>query len=365
GPRSARPLPPPTPGGRPPPAAGPGGTLLVVAPRAPGAELLALAGRHGLRLRPLTADDDLDALVEEVDPAAVAWDTAAAGPGAWPSAQHLHDHPRLRHTPFLLLGAEGQDLSRTLRALRPAGLRQPVIAVAASERSRKECVRLVAAALPDHPLRLAPDGTTALALVAEEPPALLLLERTLPDMHALDVVDHLHHGGEGAPCAVVVLSDQGFTPADARRAGPHRALLLLDHAVLGAEGAAALLGRTAREHASCAARSPTPVNAALVFLYEHYRHRISRWQIAEAAGVSADHLGRLFHQRYGVTVWEYLTRLRVQRAGIRLRHSGDSISSVARAVGFRDRAYFSRVFRRVTGEAPHAFRSRGPEEHAD
>ncbi|MEE1802085.1 substrate-binding domain-containing protein [Streptomyces sp. JV176] len=361
--RLALELPLPTPAGRPPPAtAEPGGTLLVVAPRAPGAELLGLAGRHGLRLRPLTADDDIDALVEAVAPVAVAWDTAAAGPGAWPSAQHLHDHPRLRHTPFLLLGAEGQDLSRTLRALRPAGLRQPVIAVAASERSRKECGRLVAAALPDHPLRIAPDGTTALGLVAEEPPALLLLERTLPDMHALDVVDHLHHGGEGAPCPVVVLSDQGFTPADARRAGPHRALLLLDHAVLGADGAAALLARTVREHPPCPARSRTPVDAALVFLYEHYRHRISRWQIAEAAGVSADHLGRLFHQQYGVTVWEYLTRLRIQRAGIRLRHSGDSINSVARSVGFRDRAYFSRVFRRVTGEAPHAFRSRGPEE---
>ncbi|MEV7085335.1 substrate-binding domain-containing protein [Streptomyces sp. NPDC093085] len=364
-PRFVLDLPLPTPGGHPPVAtAEPGATVLVVTPGEPGPEVRGLAARHGLRLRPLAPDDDLDALidalVEEAAPAAVAWDTAAPGPGGWPAAQHLHDHPRLRRTPFLLLGAEGQDLSRTLRALRPAGLRQPVIAVAASEHSRKECGRLVGAALPDHPLRMAPDGTTVLALVAEEPPALLLLERTLPDMHALDVVDHLHHDSAGAPCPVVVLSDQGFTSADARRAGPHRALLLLDHAVLGPAGAAALLARTARERPPGPARSGAPVNAALVFLYEHYRHRISRWQIAEAAGVSADHLGRLFHEHYGVTVWEYLTRLRIQRAGIRLRHTDDPINSVARSVGFRDRAYFSRVFRRVTGETPHAFRSRRP-----
>ncbi|MGW2262045.1 substrate-binding domain-containing protein [Streptomyces sp. NPDC001780] len=353
-------LPLPTPDGRPGPAARPGDRLLVVAPGPPAPALRDLADQHGLLLCRPTADDGLDALVADAQPAAVAWDAGSAGPDEWPCVQRLHDDPRLRHTPFLLFGAEGPDLSRALRALRPGGPARPVIAAATTERYRKACVRLAAAALPDHPLRIAPDGTTALGLVAEETPALILLERTLPDMHALDVVDHMDHGNGRPPCPVVVLGDRGFSAADARRAEPHRALLLLDHTVLGHEETAALLGRMARERPAGRDRSRAPVHTALVFLHEHYRHRISRWQVAEAAGVSADHLGRLFHRSYGVTVWEYLIRLRVRRAGDRLRLSGDSVHSVARSVGFQDRAYFSRVFRRVTGASPHAYRDSLP-----
>ncbi|MGW0790141.1 substrate-binding domain-containing protein [Streptomyces sp. NPDC002911] len=352
-------LPLPTPGGGPPPASGRGDVLVVVTSRGPAPELSGLAERHGLRLRRLTAGADIGSLIEELAPAAVAWDPSGAGPDEWPGVQHLHDHPRLRHTPFLIYGAEGQDLSRTLRSLRPGTLRGAVIAAAASERSRKDCVRLMSAALPDHPLRIAPDGTTALALVTEEPPVLIILERTLPDMYAFDVVDHMHHGAGPAPCPVVVLSDRGFGTADARRAEPHSALLL-DHTVLGPEKTAALLRLMTGRPPST--RSRAPVNAALVFLYEHYRHRISRWQIAEAAGISADHLSRLFHQQYGLTVWDYLTRLRIQRAGERLRQSGDGIHAVARSVGFHDRAYFSRVFRKITGEPPHVFRTQAPAE---
>ena len=102
-----------------------------------------------------------------------------------------------------------------------------------------------------------------------------------------------------------------------------------------------------------------PVRYALAYLEQHYRHRFSRWQVAQAAGVSEDHLGRLFHRELGLTLWEYLTRLRIQRAKERLASSDDSVQTVARAVGFHDRAYFSRVFRRLTGVAPHAYRDAG------
>ena len=45
-----------------------------------------------------------------------------------------------------------------------------------------------------------------------------------------------------------------------------------------------------------------------------------------------------------------------KRAKERLQRSDDSVQTIARAVGFHDRAYFSRVFRKVTGVAPHAYR---------
>ncbi|GGL62359.1 hypothetical protein GCM10010129_02450 [Streptomyces fumigatiscleroticus] len=334
-----------------------GAALLVVTPGEIAADLRALAAHHGLRVHRPGPEDDAAAPAERHPPAAVVWDARPGRVREWRAVQRLYDRPALRHTPFLLFGAAGSDLRHALRELRPSGPAEPVVVAGRSPDSREALRRLAEAALPDHPARAVADGTAALALVAEEPPRLVVLERSLPDMRAWDVVDRLHDGTGRAPCPAVVAGHQGFTAVDARRARPHPALLVLDLDVFTAREAAALVRRTVRpDGAAPPARTGAAVHEALAFLYEHYREQISRWQVAQAAGVSPDHLGKLFHHRYGLTVWEYLTRLRIRRAAERLRAGDDSIRSVARAVGFRDRAYFSRVFRRVTGTAPHAYR---------
>ncbi|UED85385.1 substrate-binding domain-containing protein [Streptomyces profundus] len=332
----------------------PGRELLVAAPNeaelAP--EIAALARRHRLRPRLPGPDEDLVSLVGAPGPAAVVWD--AAGPGGarhWALVRRLHDHPALRHTPFLLYGqVTGDDLHQALLALRPSELADPVLVVDGSAARRERVRALLTEAMPGRPVRAAADGTAALALLADEPPGLLIVDRALPDMAGFEVVERL----PGVPA--LLLSDRGFTVADARRAEPLPALLLLGRDILDEREVAALLGGMSRRTDPAAQRAAAPVRYALAYLEQHYRHRFSRWQVAQAAGVSEDHLGRLFHRELGLTLWEYLTRLRVQRAKERLRRSDDSVATIARAVGFHDRAYFSRVFRKQTGMAPHAYR---------
>ncbi|WP_328491765.1 substrate-binding domain-containing protein [Streptomyces sp. NBC_00414] len=332
--------------------------LLVVTPGELGADLIEHAARHGLEVcRPDTAHDPMPSVARRT-PGAVVWDALPDRPQEWRAVQRLHDHPALRHTPFVLFGADGTDLPQALRALRPNGFAEPVIVAGGSQESRETLRRLAEAALPDHPARVSTDATTLLALVAEETPRLVVLERALPDLQALDVVDRLHDGSGRALCPVVIADHEGMTAADARRGRQHPALLMLDMDVFAPDEAAALVRELAGQHSRLPPRTRDVLDEALVFLYEHWRRPISRWQVAQAAGVSPDHLGKLFQQRYGLTVWEYLTRLRIRRAAERLRSSNDSVQSVARAVGFRDRAYFSRVFRRVTGAAPHHYREK-------
>ncbi|MFE7033306.1 substrate-binding domain-containing protein [Streptomyces sp. NPDC057621] len=332
--------------------------LLVVTPGELGADISAHAARHGLEVcRPDTAHDPMPSVARRT-PGAVVWDALPDRPQEWRAVQRLHDHPALRHTPFVLFGADGTDLPQALRALRPNGFAEPVIVAGGSQESREALRRLAESALPDHPARVSTDATTLLALVAEETPRLVVLERALPDLQALDVVDRLHDGSGRALCPVVIADHEGMTAADARRGRQHPALLMLDMDVFGPQEAAALVRELAAHGSRLPPRTKDVLDEALVFLYEHWRRPISRWQVAQAAGVSPDHLGKLFQQRYGLTVWEYLTRLRIRRAAERLRSSDDSVQSVARAVGFRDRAYFSRVFRRVTGAAPHHYREK-------
>ncbi|MCK1817752.1 DNA-binding response regulator, partial [Streptomyces sp. XM4011] len=236
---------------------------------------------------------------------------------------------------------------------------RPALIATAAPATREELRRLLTAVLPGRTVRAAADGTTALALLAEDagPPALIVTDRVLPDMDGFDLVDQARDL-TGAPAAtpVLLLSDDGFTAADLRRAEPHPGLVLLGRQVLtAAETAALLTTMTQRTEPA-----PAPVRAALAYLEAHYRQHITRWQVAQAAGTSEDHLGRLFHREIGLTLWEYLTRLRIRRAMARLRTSDDTIQTVARAVGFHDRAYFTRVFRRHTGHTPHAYREGGP-----
>ncbi|MFI1439269.1 substrate-binding domain-containing protein [Streptomyces fructofermentans] len=330
--------------------------LLVVTPGELGADVREHAARHGLEvLRPDAAYDPMPSIVRRT-PGAVVWDALPDRPQEWRAVQRLHDHPALCHTPFVLFGADGTDLPQALRALRPDGFAEPVIVAGGSRESRESLRRLAEAALPDHPARVCADATALLALVAEETPRLVVLERALPDLQALDVVDRLHDGTGRALCPVVIADHEGMTAADARRGRQHPALLMLDMDVFAPHEAAVLVRELAGHDTRLPPRTRDVLDEAMVFLYDHWRRSISRWQVAQAAGVSPDHLGKLFQQRYGLTVWEYLTRLRIRRAAERLRSSDDSVQSVARAVGFRDRAYFSRVFRRVTGAAPHHYR---------
>jgi transcriptional regulator GlxA family with amidase domain len=98
------------------------------------------------------------------------------------------------------------------------------------------------------------------------------------------------------------------------------------------------------------------VKRAVSYLHENYARSLSRWEIASAVGVSDDYLSRVFSRELGVTPWDYLNRYRILRAKDLLRKTSENIGNVALQVGFKDQAYFSRVFRKLAGRAPQAFR---------
>jgi AraC-like DNA-binding protein len=72
--------------------------------------------------------------------------------------------------------------------------------------------------------------------------------------------------------------------------------------------------------------------------------------------MSEDYLSRAFSQELGLSPWEYLNRYRIAQAKELLRHTADSVTVIGRRVGFSDPAYFSRVFRRLVGVSPSAYR---------
>jgi AraC-like DNA-binding protein len=82
--------------------------------------------------------------------------------------------------------------------------------------------------------------------------------------------------------------------------------------------------------------------------------------LASIANVSAAHFIRTFRATFGETPHRYLQRRRVERAMFLLRATGRNVTDICLDVGFSSLGTFSRVFRDIVGEAPTAYRGRGP-----
>lgn len=82
--------------------------------------------------------------------------------------------------------------------------------------------------------------------------------------------------------------------------------------------------------------------------------------IAEHINVNASHLSHQFNQEAGMSIPEYVNRLRMEEAQKLLRGSpSSSIGQIAAAVGMQDVNYFTKVFKRIVGCTPTIYRKRG------
>ena len=77
--------------------------------------------------------------------------------------------------------------------------------------------------------------------------------------------------------------------------------------------------------------------------------------LARAAGVSRSVLADRFAEMVGHPPMQYLALWRMQLAS-RLLLEGEPVAEVAAAVGYESEAAFSRVFKKLVGEAPATWR---------
>ena len=92
-------------------------------------------------------------------------------------------------------------------------------------------------------------------------------------------------------------------------------------------------------------------------LHAEYAHGISIEHLATEAGVHPYDVSRAFRKFHRQTVAEFVQDLRVKQASIDLLQPGIPLSDVALAAGFADQSHLTRIFKRVTGMTPGAFRA--------
>lgn len=81
-------------------------------------------------------------------------------------------------------------------------------------------------------------------------------------------------------------------------------------------------------------------------------------QIAEQMHISKHHLCRVFKDSMGITMIDYLNNIKIKNACYFLEASDKDILEISQLCGFNSSAYFSNVFKRITGSSPLKYRQK-------
>lgn len=98
------------------------------------------------------------------------------------------------------------------------------------------------------------------------------------------------------------------------------------------------------------------VAQAKAYIQGHLGENISRVDIAKRVYLHPDYLSRIFHDRTGITLSDYILQERIRRAKELLEARHMSITEIGEAVGFSNTSYFGKVFQKYVGCAPKDYR---------
>jgi AraC-like DNA-binding protein len=104
------------------------------------------------------------------------------------------------------------------------------------------------------------------------------------------------------------------------------------------------------------AEASDPVAVVRKFVAEHLMEHLTLGTLAKQAHLSGDRVSRLFHKTMGMSLPEYIARLRIDQACTMLLEGPQRVSEIAFACGFDSLPHFNRWFHRLIGVAPTEFR---------
>ena len=107
--------------------------------------------------------------------------------------------------------------------------------------------------------------------------------------------------------------------------------------------------QTMQDHSDC-------IENVKLYIREHINEPLQRDVLAEVAGFSIPHFHRVFTAQTGESAASYIRRVRLERAGRKLRMGAVDITEVALAAGYDTHAAFGKAFKQQFGLSPSEFR---------
>jgi AraC family transcriptional regulator len=98
------------------------------------------------------------------------------------------------------------------------------------------------------------------------------------------------------------------------------------------------------------------IRRALELLNDSYTEQFDLDQFSKVVGLSKYYLEKVFKKSIGMSPYQYVIQLRVEKAKQLLSSSPKSVIEIAMDLGFFDQSHFTNAFRHFTGTSPLAYR---------
>lgn len=93
------------------------------------------------------------------------------------------------------------------------------------------------------------------------------------------------------------------------------------------------------------------------YLEKNYKQKFSLKELSEYTGFNGSYLSHHFADVYGITLVEYLNRVRIDKARNLLKFAPNSILEISNYLGFQSQSYFGKIFKKETGMTPQQYRN--------
>lgn len=94
----------------------------------------------------------------------------------------------------------------------------------------------------------------------------------------------------------------------------------------------------------------------LDYINAHFTENINLDDIAKTFFMNKYHITREFKKEYGKTIFQHIICKRINYAKKLLTTTDKSIEEISQACGFNDQSYFSKQFKKITGESSLVYR---------
>lgn len=100
------------------------------------------------------------------------------------------------------------------------------------------------------------------------------------------------------------------------------------------------------------------VRACCTYIRQHSHDRITLEVLSQHCGMSARRLSEKFKKETGVSVVEYIHRVKMEEAEVLLQDSDYTLGEIGNYLGYANQSHFIAVFRRICGMTPTQYRNR-------
>ena len=98
------------------------------------------------------------------------------------------------------------------------------------------------------------------------------------------------------------------------------------------------------------------IEAAVKYIHLHLHVPVTLEETAEAAGISASYLSRLFKKETGMLFVDYIQKERIEAACNMLTYSDYTAAQISEYLCFSTQSYFIKIFRKYTGTTPAKYK---------